>query len=68
MPVVWSGGGGFNGLKRLIPEITYNTIYKISVSRRTCHFAGVVNGIACYASIERLGFARVCSNRTGDDF
>ena len=29
------------------------------------HFAGVVNGIACYPA-KRLGFARECSNRSGD--
>jgi|SRR5712672_1453749 len=32
------------------------------------HFAGVVNGIACYMQIKRLGFARECSNRSGDEF
>jgi hypothetical protein len=34
---------------------------------RTSHFAGVVNGIACYTA-KRLGFARECSNRSGDAF
>jgi len=28
----------------------------------------VVNGIACYLQFKRLGFARECSNRSGDDF
>jgi hypothetical protein len=34
------------------------------------HFAGVVNGIACYLHgiVKRLGYARECSNRSGDDF
>ena len=33
------------------------------------HFAGVVNGIACYLiklSCQRLVFDRECSNRSGD--
>lgn len=34
-----------------------------------CHFAGVVNGIACYTlAFQRLCFARECSNRSGDEF
>ena len=31
------------------------------------HFAGVVNGIACYVVVDqRLVFDRECSNRSGD--
>ena len=33
------------------------------------HFAGVVNGIACYTLVDqRLVFDRECSNRSGDAF
>ena len=34
--------------------------------RQAGHFAGVVNGIACYLKGQRLCFARECSNRSGD--
>ena len=35
---------------------------------RYSHFAGVVNGIACYLIADkRLCFARECSNRSGDE-
>ncbi len=43
-------------------------LYILERSETERHFAGVVNGIACYMQIKRLGFARECSNRSGDDF
>ena len=44
-------------------EWAYNacdTVFSIS------HFAGVVNGIACYYLSQRLHIVRECSNRSGD--
>ena len=43
-------------------------LYTLERVVNQCHFAGVVNGIACYMQFKRLGFARECSNRSGDDF
>ena len=40
--------------------IACNTVFSIS------HFAGVVNGIACYYLSQRLHIVRECSNRSGD--
>jgi hypothetical protein len=43
-------------------------MYKQFRSESNRHFAGVVNGIACYLVVKRLVFDRECSNRSGDVF
>ena len=46
-----------------------NAMYVFVVRVCVGHFAGVVNGIACYfRGCQRLCFARECSNRSGDAF
>ena len=40
--------------------IACDTVFSVS------HFAGVVNGIACYYLSQRLHIVRECSNRSGD--